>query len=394
MQLDFRICFLIATGFAALCTSNAQTGPGDLVWSCGFESADGFTADQTAAGAIVSVLGGTAVIVPGEAAEGGQFVRFTPQATENALILKLGGQVVNNARGRRIEFAARLVGDSTDTRLILSRGQTLALVPKQGAIELEVAGAQSRRLAVALTSAGWVTIGVEERSDRNSWNLYVGGVLAAPDLPLQDNAQLFSDLLVFADGVLDLDAVRVSSGSDIVSVESTAAVSRTTSDGDTSVDSETIGRGLGLAEAMDKARREDFVGSVSAANRISKRGRTLAEQDSETGQMFALMAFALRDEGRYRAARVLARQALQQLSQASSRAAAEGTPAARRATHDFVAAQVAEGVLLDEKEAERLFSMAAELDPGHRGAKKNKERLREKLHRQPGDAAGKNGGGR
>jgi len=378
-----RISLAVAAVVAAASLSASEAD-----WSCGFEAAEGFTAETPAAGSLLSVVGGTAIVTAGGAAEGQQFVRFTPLVKENALILKFGVPSTKGL-GRRIDFALRLPGEAEKTRLVLSYGQTLAFRITPGGAEVEVAGDSPRRLATVADAAGWLRLAIAERPQQRVWDLYIGGRIAAQGLPMEFNTELFSDLLVFSDGALDLDAIQVSIDKVVATLEAQHAP-----DGPaTAVALTPEQQGPRLAQALESARRDDFSNAVAVASSlVETQGRKVSVSNLDLAQKLGMLAFALHDEGRFRAAAVLAGQALKYVDVARGQATTDNE-IARLAGCEFVSGQITEEILSDYKEAERYYRKAFDLNARHSSAKQAIDRIVEKQKGIRDPSAG-NGGGR
>jgi hypothetical protein len=346
-------------------------------WSCGFEPSEGYTSGQSPAGAQVSVLGGDATVLSGSAAEGTQFVRFFPRREDNGFILKLGAAATDDSE-RTIRFAVRLIGEAESTRLVLSYGQTVALRPVAGGVQVEVSDGAPRTFAVKVADGGWLSVGIREVKANGTWDLLLGDQTAVAGLPMQDPFTLLSDLLIFADGSLDLDAVKVVTTPAGLLVETPDGEKKgTPANGNARVgtDGKTARlQGELLSLAMQDASRGDMAKAEQGISLLTRGSPETGEWNFDMAQQLSMFAYALHGEGRYRQATIVARESLRYLDLARSKPF-DSKRNEDRAVVEFVYAQILEGILWDTAGAEAKYRSALSIDGAHRAAREALDKI-------------------
>lgn len=349
-------------------------------WSLGFEPAEGYVEGESPAGGEVNVLGGSAVVVSGDAAEGDQFVRFVPNNAENGLILNLLPEL-SGGSDRTIRFAVRLDGQSSATRLVLSYGQTLGLTPQADGITLEIVGNPPLFVPVSGLSPGaWLPIEIRETASTGLWSLTVAGYPVASDLPSVDKSEALADVLIFSDGSVELDAVQVDlSPGDDADTESAndeeLALDGLADDTDpTRDDSEaaTVSSNSGaaaIADAIKLAAAGDVEGAIKAVAASIAHEPGTVEWYTEMGWRLSAVANVLMDTRKNRAAVAVGFSALENYRNAEALFDA-GESDETRADTAYSSARLLEMVLVDDEEAYRDYARAEELDSRYRTPKK------------------------
>jgi hypothetical protein len=368
-----RICgvLLLASWFVtAACASE---------WSCDFESAEGFAAGRSAAGVFINVIGGQATIVAGDAASGVQFLQFTPDKRENALVFTLSGDAATS-RNRSIQFAFRLTGDPEKSRLVLSCGQTILLRPVAGAIELEVGDKPVRRLTAPTSPGVWLRLEIREDAATQTWSLLVSGLPALAGLPIDEHKDKISDVLIFADGMLDLDAVRVVAGVEDAPLAQDSAKSSRTAPA-TVRQRPTPGSsewaqwyGDLVSQAVRSAAAGNIAEAKDALEAVCQEKKGKAQWHLEMAQLLGMVAHAVHDAGNYRSAMVVALEALKQTEAADANFTR--TEDKRTKAHSaFIAGRMRGAILADPDEAERQYHRAVTIDDSFLAARESENQL-------------------
>lgn len=348
-------------------------------WSCDFESAEGFTAGRSAAGGFINVIGGQASIVVGDAASGVQFLQFTPDKRENALVFTLSGDAANS-RNRSIQFAFRLTGDPEKSRLVLSCGQTIALRPVAGAIELEVGDKPVRRLTAPTSPGVWLRLEIREDAATQTWSLLVSGLPALAGLPIDEHNDKISDVLIFADGMLDLDAVRVVAGvEDAPLAQDPVKSSRTplaTARLRPVPGSPEWAQWYGdfISQAVRSATAGNIAEAKDALEAVCQEKKGKAQWHLEMAQLLGMVAHAVHDAGNYRSAMAVALEALKQ-TEAAEANFTRTEDKRTRAQSAFIAGRMRGAILADPDEAERQYHRAVAIDDSFLAAKESENQL-------------------
>ena len=327
-------------------------------WRYGFETTEGSIAGQSAQSTIINATGGTAVVVAGGAGEGEQFLRFVPDTPEAALVVTLPESFLT-ATERSAGFAIRLPAGSATTRLVLSYGGTVALRPVANGVEISAGADRQVTHLQVLTAGEWFSLAVTENLAAKTWRLSVGGRVVADGLPMTPAPGALSNVLLFADGALDLDSLVAGAGGNVAAGEGEP---RGGAAGRFSADE----RSRLLGRAVEAARGGDFAMARDVAKALARDAGHAAGGALVEAQFLVIMAYALRDSGLHEPAAELGREALRVLEQ--GKLASPAARAADRATIEFTCAQISEQLLGDWTEAERLYSVALSLDPTHKGA--------------------------
>jgi hypothetical protein len=369
-----------------LLPTKAQDAPQDLRWSCSFEADEGFDVRAPLGGSIASLIGGSAAVLTGDAAEGMQFVRFTAANEGDALVLRTPGEV-SAGLDREISFAVRLAPPKTGTRMVLTYGETITLESLEGGVQVEVPDRAPVRIIWEGGANGWTQVGIVEDARAATWQLVVDGKVVASELSCAPGPSLLSDLLIFADGSLDIDAVRIVAHTGIAptpmeghggTISGSAGSPKAGVPTEPEPQETDSGRkAYIIGGAVTNARAWNFAAALLLLSSLADPGRDDAAHSLEQGVLVAQVAFIVHDEGYYREAAVLAVHGLRRLEDA--KLFVPGTRSKLRlATCDFVAAQLREQVLFDLDGAEELFQRALGNDPKHSGAQDGVERVRRK----------------
>lgn len=297
-----------------------------------------------------------------------------------------------------MSFAIRFPDGAPNARLVLTQGQTVELRPVDGQLEVAVPGGE--RVRVGTDSHGWTSVALAESIERGSWDLLVDGAVAVSAIPLGDASTSLSDLLIFVDGSVELDAVAVSAtGGGLLPSDRVSGGTLSTPDSGQGEAGAPAGKQL-----SDEERNELFGAAYLAAieGRIADAEQAMAQRmrfsagDGRgalaVAQQLTILAHALRDGGRVRPAKAIAFEALRHLQHSREMPFASGD-AHGRATVDFVAGQIWEEIMVEPERAERAYRDAATIDPQHtmaRGAADRMARLR--AHASPEGVHGKDGG--
>jgi len=351
------------------------------IWRCSFEGSEGYSPESPARGSLIGLLGGTAAILAGESADGAQFLRFTAGETGDALVLQLVPTPLGTIE-RNITMAVRFPKQTPESRLVLASGLTVELRPEGDGLEITAPGRDMVRITPATAPGAWIRLTLAESPQRGNWNLLVGQQVVLSDLPLGESPAVLSDLLIFADGSLDVDDLavesRVATVEGIVKSEDGTPdeTAVTTSAAATASDSlEDDARDLAFSQAYQAA-CEGRVGAITSAFipllrvPVDEPGR----RELELLQHLTMLAFALRDGGHVRPAAIVAYEALRRAERART------TPFSPddtwgRATVEYVVGQLWEDVLIEPKEAARAFRRASEIDVQHAAALHAAERI-------------------
>jgi hypothetical protein len=257
------------------------------------------------------------------------------------------------------------------------------LRPIGSELEISVPGQPAVRAPVADEETGWIGVGIVESARRDSWSLFIDGTVVLEGLTLRDSTSLLSNLLIFADGSLDLDAVTV-----VADLSDTAPGSAAVTMGP---DAPLLPAGPalsvdGLPPLSEEERNALFEEAYSAAidGRTADAVGAVARMvpaPSEDGrsnlaiaQQIGMLAYALRDGGRVQPARAVAFEALRYLRR-SRGAGFAGPDMHGRATVDFVAGQIWEDIMCESDQAERAFRNAAAIDRDHSQAREAADRI-------------------
>ena len=358
-------------------------------WTTGFESAEGYEEGRGVRSSRVSVLGGEASVLVGDAAEGEQFLRFVPNLPQNALVLNMGRD--NSAGGERaITFAFRLVGENLDSRLVLSYGQTVEIRPIVDGVEIDTAGSPFNQVHVLVDPEVWLRVGFYENASTGRWDLYVDEQVMLTDLEMQSPSELMADLLIFADGALDLDAVVVSatqsdtlvnfSGNNRGSSGSQNLNNGDRLSGESSEDDSARVENQRLGKALVSARKGNFAESIGYVVSTVPENTDLAAWNYNVARRLASVAFSLRDSGRAIQATVLAQQALRQFEWAHDESGNDAADA--QANYAFIAGQLWEDVIVNYAKSEMSYRRSLAFDESHPQAFEAAEKISRK--RSPG----------
>lgn len=368
---------LLALAFLPCAGIAADARPADPLpavpagWTYGFEASEGYETGRTAGSQIVNVIGGSATIETGGAAQGTQFLRFAPAEADASLVIKL--PVPLTAAGRRsIGFSVRLPDTTETTRLVLSFGGTVALRPVVGGVELAMGEGSGPTRSQSLVAGQWLPLTLTEDLATKTWSLRVGSDVIGQDLPMPGAPAAFSDVLLFADGSLDLDALSAASAGPMAS--GGEGSDGRPAHGQAAYDE--VQRNRLIGQALDAARLGDLEFARQVAAALARRVGENEVDPAEEGQLLALMAFALRDGGLHLPASALGRSAIEALSRARDRFT-DSRPD-RRASFEFLSAQIAEQLLGDWMASEQFYQAALRHDDAHKGAKGGLDRLRSK----------------
>ncbi len=365
-------------------------------WSCSFEAAEGYISEQSVSNSVVGVLGGTVVVMRGDAAEGQQFIRYTPQLQDNALMLTLGSESPTT-RERLIRFAFRLVGDPEKTRLVLSCGQTVALRPIAGAVELEVGDKPPQRFTISAPNGAWVGVAIDEHTSDQTWDLSVGATVIARGLAMQSSATLPSNLLIFADGSLDLDAIHVTvtdaagtvvaAGLDQVGGNLTKSPGQSGSKSDpVARGDEAVSRALGYAKAGELDSAESIV-AISSAESPDTSAWHL-----DVAARLSAVAYALHDDGHYASSIVLGAEVLRHLQLADQKFSGTENKVLPAASA-FMAARINDKILNNPQEAQRQYQRVLGIDASHGGAQEALDQIASKVGKPANPKSGATKGG-
>jgi hypothetical protein len=360
LLIDYMKTLRYFAGIVA-CLGSLQGGEMTL----GFEEAEGFNEGELNGQHQIAVLGGTASIVTKGAAEGAQFLRFIPEREENALVLNLGAE---NAAGgtRAIDFSIRLYGPESVARLVMSYGQTLALTPVEQGVELDPHVTNVGVIAVTAEPDVWISVGIAEDVTTSRWDLFIDGKVILTDLQIEDTSDLLSDILVFTDGSLDLDAVAVSADGPPASTEILEEAGNGSSP-KTGVEQVAVDQGKDRAPALESAaaaaRRGNYARSISDLASVKSDELSPEEWDLSMAQDLAIICYSLLHEGRQTRAQVLGWEILQFLENP------EGESLPRDASvvgesRELLAGRILEDVFADYDGAEERYLIAAALDVG------------------------------
>lgn len=358
-------------------------------WSLGFERAEGYEPGPLAASPTVLPAGGAAEIMRGEGAFAGeQWLRFEPTAPENGLFVVLPASM-QGAVERSVRFQVRLAGDSPAARLVLARGETLAIRPIEGGIELEIPGASPRFYPIeGVGPSDWIDVELRERAGEDAWDLLAWGEVLKARIPLGSRSADLENILIFADGAIDLDAL----GATAVASNGEAREPATTDDasagrGDLAGSGAKDGGGppqpglrdagffeIDLPEAIRKARDGKLAEAEDALSRRSGFERGSALWHFDQAQALSMVAFTLRQKGYNRASVAEAYEVLRHLELAG-RKFAPGEHEQQQAEAAFLEAQVWDYLLADAGEARKAYVRALDKRPEHSGAQRAKARL-------------------
>lgn len=381
------LALILAAGLSVFPAAFGQSEP--ISWSLGFEEGEGYEPGPLAANASVSLLGGSAEILRGEGAlEGRQWLRFEPSAPENGLFISLP-ESPRGAGERTLRFQARLAGDSPDARLVIAYGETLSVRPVEGGIELETPGAPPNFFPVAGVESGdWIDVELRQRSDDEAWDLYAWGELLKADIPTQVSRAL-ENLLIFADGAVDLDAIHANAALGQARQGETGGPSdRNTATGGREASGEAGKRSdppklglrdaaffeIDLPEAIRSAGDGKLAEAEQAVSRRSQFERGSALWHFEQAQALSMVAFTLRQKGQNRASVAGAREILHHLELAQRKLGA-GEHEQQQVDAAFLEARVLDYLLGDAEKARAAYDRTLQKSPEHASAKRAAARL-------------------
>ena len=379
--LSRRFSPLLAATALALAPAAFCQGPSQE-WTLGFETTEGYAASPFEGSERVTLLGGLANILNGpEAFEGSQWLRFEPTAPENGLFVTMPKRF-EGAQEWSVRFRARLPNAAPDTRLVLARGETLAIRPVVDGIELEVAGEVPHLFPIAdVAPTDWIDIELRKTAAQEGWNLYAWDQLLRAGVPLQPRAESLENLLIFADGVIDVDAITVTAASrqavaERIQVEPPAR--RSPSAADAPLVQPRRRDALFLRTNLAEATRQARIGRLAQAENAVSQGSSFeigsAMWHFEQAQSLAMVAFSLRQKGYNRQSVAQAREVLRHLELASRRFAPDERPQ-EQAEAAFLKARVWEYLLANKQEARKAYERTLLKRPDHASAKWAKERI-------------------
>lgn len=348
-------------------------------WSCNFESGEGFVSGQPASANFLRVIGGQATIAGSGGAEGVQFLQFAPQQRENGLAFVLPPDLAGSS-SRSIRFAIRLTGEAEQNRLVLSCGQTISLRPSLGGVELEIGERAVRKVSVPWAPGTWLSLEIREEAASQTWSLFVGGLPALSGLPIDEHKENISDVLLFADGMLDLDAISVSTLTPKSTAESqtnalTAHAARAqTAKLDRSDPQWTERYGEAIAQAIRTATKGDLATTEDELSPLCEAKAGSANWHLEMAQLLGMVAHTIHDAGKYRPAMVVALEVLKHTAAADSKFSASENKSTV-ATAAFLSGRMHEAILADLDEAEKHYHRAVTIDPSCKPAQESEAKI-------------------
>ena len=349
-------------------------------WSCSFETNEGFEALKAPSTPNLVYGVGSAVVMSGDAADGNQFLRFTPQSANEVLVVNFPQELAPGG-SRVVRFAIRLPDDAKRSRLVISYAQTVALSRSGNQISIEVDGSPMRRLNAETDRAGWLALGIEVSGTTQTWNLLVGNEPMLRGLALIDPSPLFANVLVFSDGSLDLDTVGAATREqDPTAKEATGGALNSNSRAISQAD-DAKRREASFLEALRLAMAGDLAGAEALAASLTDAEPGSARWHFDLAEVLSRLAYTLHDASLFNNSSKLAESALGHLKQADSKFAGD-QPKYFATASAYFAAQLEDDILGDAAHAQADFQRVLAIDPEFRAARDGLDRMQRQAGRQ------------